>query len=220
VIAMNAVVPAGLAGFVITSLWMLGSARLRSCVAAIALQGAIVGLLPLTLGADLPLWRLVLQATLALALKGAVFPWLILRAIRSTRAHGETDPAVGYSASLLVGVVLIAVSLWISSRLPGYRGGGPSLLVPASLFTAFSGLFLVVARRSAILQVLGYLALENGITVLGMALAEREPLLVEMGSLLDAFAAVFVMGITVFRIGRELDHADADRLADLKDWQP
>lgn len=217
---MNVVVQAGLAGFVITSLWMLGSARLRSCVAAIAIQGVIVGLLPIFLGADLPAWRLALQASLALALKGAVFPWLVLRAIGSTRAHGESDPAVGYSASLLVGVVLIAASLWISSRLPDTRGAGPSLLVPASLFAALCGLFLVVARRSAVMQVLGWLALENGIAVLGMALAEHEPLLVEMGSLLDAFAAVFVMGITVFRIGREMDHADTDRLVALKDWQP
>ena len=117
-------------------------------------------------------------------------------------------------------MVLIAASLWIGSRLPGSAAERPALLVPATLFTAFTGLFLVVARTSAIVQVLGYLALENGISAFGMALAEREPLLVEMGTFLDAFAAVFVMGITVFRIGREFDHLDADRLSELRDWPP
>ncbi len=149
-----------------------------------------------------------------------VFPLLLTRAIRSTRAHSEAEPAIGYSASLLIGVVLIAASLWIGSRLPGSAAELPALLVPATLFTAFAGLFLVVARTSAIVQVLGYLALENGISAFGMALAEREPLLVEMGTFLDAFAAVFVMGITVFRIGREFDHFDADRLSELRDWPP
>jgi len=221
---VSSTLPIGLAAVVITGLWLLGSARLRSCVAAIAVQGALVGLLPLAvgvvLGAELPLARQALQAALGLALKGVVFPWLLLRAIRSTRAHGEADPAVGYAASLLAGVAMVALAIWISSRLPAGPAAGTALVVPAGLFTAFCGMFLVVARRSAVMQVLGYLAIENGIAMIGMALAEREPLLVEMGTLLDAFAAVFVMGITVFRIGRELDHADADRLDELKDWRP
>ncbi len=215
---MTSIVQAALAALVITSLWMLGSARLRSCVAAITVQGVILGVLPLILGSDAPAWRLALQAGLSLSLKGAIFPLLLMRAIRSTRASTEAEPAVGYSASLLIGVVLIAASLWIGSRLPETAAGRPKLLVPVTLFTAFTGLFLVVTRASAIVQVLGYLALENGISAFGMALAEQEPLLVEMGTFLDAFAAVFVMGITVFRIGRQFDHLDADRLSDLKDW--
>jgi hydrogenase-4 component E len=217
---VTGIVPAALAALVITSLWLLGSARPRSCVAAVAVQGVIIGLLPLILGSEAPAWRLALQAALSFVLKGVVFPLLLIRAIRSTRAHSEAEPAIGYSASLLAGVVLIAASLWIGSRLPGSAAERPALLVPATLFTAFTGLFLVVARTSAIVQVLGYLALENGISAFGMALAEREPLLVEMGTFLDAFAAVFVMGITVFRIGREFDHLDADRLSELRDWPP
>jgi hydrogenase-4 component E len=217
---VTGIVPAALAALVITSLWLLGSARPRSCVAAVAVQGVIIGLLPLILGSEAPAWRLALQAALSFVLKGVVFPLLLTRAIRSTRAHSEAEPAIGYSASLLAGVVLIAASLWIGSRLPGAAAERPALLVPATLFTAFTGLFLVVARTSAIVQVLGYLALENGISAFGMALAEREPLLVEMGTFLDAFAAVFVMGITVFRIGRQFDHLDADRLSELRDWPP
>ena len=95
--------------------------------------------------------------------------------------------------------------------------GTPVLLVPAAIFTALTGLFVIVGRRSAIVQALGYLAMENGIAAFGMALAEQEPLLVEMGTFLDAFVAVFVMGITIFHINREFDHIDSDRLSSLKD---
>ena len=76
---------------------------------------------------------------------------------------------------------------------------------------------MIVGRRSAIVQALGYLAMESGIAAFGMAIAEQEPLLVEMGTLLDAFVAVFVMGITIFRINREFDHIDSERLSSLKD---
>jgi hydrogenase-4 component E len=95
--------------------------------------------------------------------------------------------------------------------------GTPPLLVPAAMFTALTGLFVIVGRRSAIVQALGYLAMENGIAAFGMAIAEQEPLLVEMGTLLDAFVAVFVMGITIFHINREFDSIDAVRLSTLKD---
>ena len=205
---------------VLTSLWLLGSSRLLSCIAAVAAQGVLLGVLPLAAGIDAPLWRILLQAGGSFGLKGVVFPLLLLRAARSVDVRREVEPFVGYSASLLVGVALLAASLLLGRRmpLPASAGAGtPMLLVPAAIFTALTGLFVIVGRRSAIVQALGYLAMENGIAAFGLALAEQEPLLVEMGTFLDAFVAVFVMGITIFHINREFDHIDSDRLSSLKD---
>jgi hydrogenase-4 component E len=58
--------------------------------------------------------------------------------------------------------------------------------------------------------------MENGIYTFGLAFAEKEPLVVEMGILLDVFMAVFVMGIMIYNISREFDHIDTDRLSQLK----
>ena len=169
------------------------------------------------LGLDAPPWRLVLQACVNLGLKGIAFPLLMLRAVRSVDARREMEPLVGYSLSLLFGVGLLAVSLAAGVRMPLPVQGLPTLLVPSAMFTALTGLFVIVGRRSAIVQALGYLAMENGIAAFGLALAEAEPLLVEMGTLLDAFVAVFVMGITIFHIGKEFDHIDSGKLSSLKD---
>jgi hydrogenase-4 component E len=201
----------------LTSLWLLGSSRLLSCVAAVAMQGVLLGALPLVIRIDAPAWRLALQAGLSVGLKGIVFPLLLLRAIRSLGVRREVQPVVGYAASLLAGIGLLAASLVLGSRLPIPGALRPLLLVPAAFFTALTGLFIIVGRGSALMQVLGYLAMENGIAAFGMALAEREPLLVEMGTFLDAFVAVFVMGITIFHINREFDHIDSGRLSALKD---
>jgi hydrogenase-4 component E len=208
----------------LTSLWLLGSSRLLSCIAAVAAQGVLLGLLPLAAGIDAPLWRILLQAGVSFGLKGVIFPLLLLRASRSVDVRREVEPFVGYSESLLIGVALLAASLLVGRRMPlplsatGFPGAGaPTLLVPTAIFTALTGLFVIVGRRSAIVQALGYLAMENGIAAFGMALAEQEPLLVEMGTFLDAFVAVFVMGITIFHINREFDHIDSDRLSSLKD---
>lgn len=95
--------------------------------------------------------------------------------------------------------------------------GVPQLLIPVAFFTILVGLFGIVTRRKAVSQVLGYLVLENGIFAFGAVALRKAQLLVEMGILLDVFVAVFVMGIAIFRINREFDHIDADRLASLKE---
>jgi hydrogenase-4 component E len=206
-----------LVAVVLANLWLLGASRLQNCIAAAAAQGILVGLLPLVIQIDAPVWRLSLQVVVAIGLKGVVFPLLLLRAMRSVGARREVEPSVGYPASILIGIALAGISLYIGSRLPSLASDRPPLLVPALLFTALSGLFVIVARKSAIMQAVGYLTLETGISAFGMAIAEREPLLVEMGTFLDAFVAVFVMGITIFHINREFDHIDSDRLSSLKD---
>ena len=119
--------------------------------------------------------------------------------------------------SLLFGIAALAAALWIGSRLPLPGEHVSSLLMPAAFFTMMVGLFLIVSRKKALTQVLGYLVIENGIYTIGMALAQEQPLLIEMGILLDVFVAVFVMGITLFRIGREFDNIDTDLMATLKD---
>ena len=63
---------------------------------------------------------------------------------------------------------------------------------------------------------LGYLTLENGIYIFGLAIVSGIPMLVELGVLMDMFVAVFVMGIAIFRISREFDHIDAAQLTSLK----
>ena len=79
------------------------------------------------------------------------------------------------------------------------------------------GLFVIISRKKALTQVLGYLVLENGIYAFGVGIAQSAPLIVELGVLLDVFVAVFVMGITIFHINRQFDHIDTDRMAFLRD---
>ncbi len=216
---MSIWVDAFLVLLILSNLWLLGSSRLLACIAVAAVQGVMLGALPFIAGADAPLWRLILQAAVNLGLKGIAFPLLLLRAVRRVEISREVQPYVSYPLSLIIGVGLIALSLFLGSRLPIPGADTPRLLVPGAFFTALTGLFLIVGRKSAITQVLGYLVIENGITTFAVALAEREPLLVEMGTFLDAFMAVFVMGITIFHISREFDHIDSGALSSLKDSQ-
>ena len=205
---------------VLADLILLGASRLRNVIRIAAWQGLVLGLLPLLAHRDGLVWPAVLLGAGSAGIKGILFPAMLNRALRETQSSREVEPFVGYILSLLAGVGILALSVWFGARLPLPWPPASTLLIPAGLFTVWTGLFLIVARRKAITQVLGYIVLENGIFTLGMVLVEAMPLLVELGVLLDIFVAVFVMGIIVFSINREFDHIDSDQLAALKEGGP
>jgi hydrogenase-4 component E len=201
----------------LVNLMLLGSSRLAACVRASAVQGMALGVLPLLIAAQGIGIRLILFALVIFVMKGVVFPRLLLRAIRSADVRHEVVPIVGYAASVVFGVMILAVSFWMAARLTLPRPAPSPLVLPIALATILIGLFLIVSRRTALMQVVGYLVLENGVFIFGVGLAHGQPLMVEMGILLDVFVAVFVMGIAIFHISREFDHIDVDLLAELKD---
>ena len=118
---------------------------------------------------------------------------------------------------MLAGVAAFLISLWIAARLPLPARPASDLIVPTALSTMLVGLLVIVSRKKALSQTLGYLVFENGIYAFGVGVAYEAPTLVEMGILLDVFVAVFVMGIIVFHIAREFDSIDTTRLATLKE---
>jgi len=202
---------------ILTSLRVLGSSRLGAAIRTVALQGILVSLLPLLAPTHGFGWRAAGLAVGSMALKGAVFPWLLFRAIREAQLGREMRPYVGHVPSLLCGVLGLAAAFVLSGRLPSLTGVRSTLLVPVALFLILTGLFMLVTRRHALSQVLGFIILENGVFAFGAGVMPQTSLLVEAGVLLDLFVAVFVMGITLFHIGRQFDHQEADRLNDLKD---
>lgn len=207
-----------LAVLVLTSFLMLGSSRLGACIRFAAAQGIVLGTLPFFAHAEAITGRTCLLAFAGIALRGIVFPFLLSRTLREADVRREMEPFIGYTLSLILGVALLGVSLPLGRRLPIPGGVASPLLVPVAFHTILAGLLLIVSRRKALTQVLGYLVIENGIYAFGVSLSQEAPLLVELGVLLDVFVAVFVMGIIIFHINREFDHIDVDRLSMLKDW--
>jgi hydrogenase-4 component E len=201
---------------ILTNLVVLGTSRLKSCIRIIALQGVVLSTLPLMAGGGALSVRLVLLALITMGLKGIVFPRLLLSAMRRAEVRREVEPYVGYIQSILIGLLSLGVSIWLGSRLPLPGAAATTLAVPVALFMIFVGLFIIVSRRKALSQILGYIILENGTYAFGMSILEEVPVLVELGVLLDAFVAVFVMGVAVYHISREFEHMDADLLDTLK----
>ena len=202
---------------VLTGFSLLGSSRLAACIRAVAIQGMLLGILAMAVqDGQLSVAGVLLPLTSAVV-KGFFLPWMLFRAMREAETRREVEPFISYNLSIMAGAVALAVSLWLGQRLRLPSQPPSSLLMPAAFFTSLVGLIVIVSRRKALTQVLGYLALENGVYAFGAAVALELPVLVELGILLDVFVGVFVMGIAIFHISREFDHIDTDKLASLTD---
>jgi hydrogenase-4 component E len=204
----------------VTDLFIVSSGRLAACVRATAVQGVLLSALPLALWVghgEANLVHVALMSAGALAVKAVVIPALLLRSAREAGARREVEPYVSLHVSVLLGALLVMLSLWLAHGLvPPERGLAP-LLVPAGFATLLLGFLMLVARKFAVTQVVGYLMLDNGVFIFGQSLAGAVPVLVELGILLDLLVAVFVMGIAIHHIGREFDHIDTRALSTLRD---
>jgi hydrogenase-4 component E len=200
---------------ILINFFTLGSARLVACIRAVALQGALLALLPLA--SHGPTGHALLLGAGALCFKGILIPWLLLRAIREVRIRREMEPLIGFVPTLVLGTLVTAGAFIFADFLPLAPEHHGELFVPTALATMFSGFLLLITRRKALTQVLGYLVLENGIFIFAILLSAALPLMVEAGILLDLLVGVFVMGIVVHQISREFSTINTERLTALKE---
>jgi len=210
-----------LTGFLIvvlllTDIALLGLRSLQVGIRLVALQGILLGAVTVLVNLDSFNLHVLVLALASVGLKGFVFPVLLSRAIRDVGVRQENEPFLGIGTSLLFGIGMMGVASWLGDRIPIFTGESPPILMSGALMTLFTGLFLIVARHKALTQALGYLVFENGIYTLAIAVTGQIPELVEVGLLLDAFVAVYVMGIAILQINRAFEHMDVDQFNTLK----
>jgi len=213
---MSHVVDPVLVLVLLANFFLLGTSRLRAIINGTALQGLLLGTLALLVHHEVGV-RPVLLAVGATAIKAVVIPWLLARAMREAAIRREVEPFIGYIPSLVLGAIGTGLAMLFAGTLPLAPQHVGSLLIPTSLATVVTGFILLTTRRKALTQVAGYLVLENGIFIMGLALIEAIPFFVEIGVLLDLLVAIFVMGIMILQINREFSSLDTTRLSSLKE---
>ncbi|MEK6257306.1 MAG: hydrogenase [Planctomycetota bacterium] len=192
----------------------LGVSRIRAVINAVAFQGVLLGLFPLIVNFEISRRGVVLMLV-TIVLKGFVIPESLRRAMRAAEIQHEHEPVISYGHSLLGGAGGIVLAMIFSSTLP-LAPQHSRLLLSASLATVLTGFLLLMTRHKLIMQVLGYLLLENGIFMFGLLLLEAIPLLVELGVLLDLLTGVLVMVIVINKVNVEFKSMSSKHLSQLK----
>ena len=206
-----------MACFLVTSVMLAASSRMLHCVRIMAVQGILLGVLPLLLhgGEDMHSSQIIISIT-NIAVKGIALPLLVWYAVLKAKVKRELEPLVGYAASLVIVLGLLIISFVLTAKLP-MPGDGVRLVMPVAFTAMLTGLFMVIARRKAITQAIGFLTFENGIALFGTGMMIECGLAVELGILLDVMVLVIVTGIAVARINREFSHINSDEMHQLGD---
>ena len=192
-----------LAALVVLNLALAGVGRLPGAIHLVAAQGVLIGLLPVVLTGEH--W---LVAVVNMLVKGVVMPVMLTFAMRKANTVRELEPLVGFGKS----VAAVFVCTLLSFRFTP----GP-LAIAISFATIATGLFLIVSRRKAITQVIGFLVFENGISAFAAGISMDYGLVIELGILLDVFVLVFILGIAIYEINRTFSSVDIDKLNHLGD---
>ncbi|WP_028583889.1 hypothetical protein [Desulfogranum mediterraneum] len=198
----------------------LGASRLMALVKIMALQGIAVSIIPLLLKGHGNLGgSAIIFFQIMILIKGVLIPSLLFTAVKRVTIKREIEPFIGYHASILAGLFITLVSVFISNHIRISLPEGHALVLITAITTMASGFFLMMARSKAITQVIGYLMLENGIYLIGTALTKYSHILyvVEFGVLLDLLVGVMIMGIILHNINNAFDDVDTTLLGRLKD---
>ena len=155
-------------------------------------------------------------AILIVALKGVAMPALLRTMDRRFGHQRELRPYVNPETALLIAGVLVLFAYvlarpWMEVTTLPTRGG-----LPLAMALLFISLLIIVNRKKAITQVIGFLMLENAIALLAVVGTYGVPLLVELGVFLDALMGFLVMQIFVYQIHETFETIDVDQLTRLK----
>ncbi|WP_370938430.1 hypothetical protein [Amycolatopsis sp. cg13] len=201
--------------FLLTAVLVLWRRELSVLVRVLAVQGcALAGMAAVLAGSV----EAGLTAAGLLILRAGVLPWLVRRmTARQGPDRRETRPVVNVTASLLSAALLALVAYAVSRPLVELDPSPASAAAPVGLTVVLIGFFVLVTRRRAVSQLVGFLVLDNGITATGLLLGADPGLLVEIGVSLDVLLAVLVLQILSGRMRQLFGGTDLGELRELRD---
>jgi hydrogenase-4 component E len=156
-------------------------------------------------------------AGLLVLVKGLAIPRLLGRMERRFGTERELAPYVNTATSLVVAGLLVLFGYAVMRPMVAASALPTRTAMPLAMGLVLVSLFVVVSRKKALTQIIGFLMLENGIALLALLGAYGVPLIVELGVFLDALMGFLVMQIFVYRIHETFETIDVDRLDRLRD---
>lgn len=154
---------------------------------------------------------LYVTAAIALVFKGIIIPLALHRMIIQLGIHREIETVIGIGVTMLAGVALVALSIVVMVRVTGEADPLAREDIAFALSVLLLGLLMMVTRRNAVGQVVGFMSLENGL-VLAATGAKGMPLVVEISVAFSILIAFIVIGIFLFRIRERFDTVDLEAL--------
>jgi len=201
----------------LAAILMVGSRHLRLNLLLYSLQTLAIAGSTVLRGQEEGSSELVWVALAITVLKAIATPIFLSWIIRRVSVQNDTGTMLPAPVAMHLSIALFAVSYVLTRQLPAAPGGGTGVGAACGLSLLFTGLLLMLTRRVALSQIVGFLTMENGIYLFALTQTVGMPMMVESGIFLDVLVGVMIAGLLLFRIKSSFEHLDVTQLSELKE---
>ena len=200
-----------------TSFIMLAQARVLPLIYTFAWQGALLAIVTALVAYVSGHPHLYISAAITIVLKVFLIPWLLYRLAHRLNIHYDAEPLRHPSLLLLAGAGLVIFSYYVALPIVQRSGLATRNTIAVSIAVVLIGMLLMIARKKAVAQVIGFMSIENGLFFSAVVSTYGMPLIVELGVAFDVLVAAILFGVFFFHMRESFDTLDVDRLTRLSE---
>jgi hydrogenase-4 component E len=200
------------AAILFTSFAMLAQPRPLALIRVFAWQGAILALTTALVAGISDFPHLYVSALLTFSLKALLIPWLLHRLVLRLGLERDAEPLKNTALVQIGGASLVVFSYYVSQPVVELSRFVTRNTIAISLAVVLLGMLLMIARRRAVTQVVGFMAMENGLFFAAVVSTLGMPMVVELGVAFDVLVAAILFGVFFFQIRESIESLDVDRL--------
>ena len=196
---------------------MLTQRRILSLVNLFAAQGFVLAVSTLVVAYSTHQNHLYLSAAITFALKVIVLPWSLHWLIRKLNVRWDVETLINIPATMLIGIVLVIFAFNLAAPISQFAGTVTKSTLGIAIACILLAFLMMITRRKALSQVVGFLAMENGLFFAATSATYGMPMVVELGILFDVLVGMLIFGVFFFHIRETFESLDIHHLEKLRE---
>ena len=205
------------AALLLLSFAMLSQRRVLSLINLFAIQGAVLVVSTAFVGYITAQPHLYWSAAITFVLKVVVLPWILHRLIRKLKAKWDVETLFNIPTTMLVGILLVILAFNLALPIAEFAGTVTRATLGIALASVLLSFLMIITRSKAVPQVVGFLAMENGLFFAATGATYGMPMVVELGIALDVLIGMVILGVFFFQIRERFDSLDIRHLEQLRE---
>ena len=198
---------------------MISQRRVVSLIHLFTLQGATLVLATALVGYVTGQPHLYLSAGMTLLLKVLLIPWLLHRVVNRLNIKWDVETLINIPTTMLIGIGVVIFAFNLALPIANFSSALASGTLGIALACVLLSFLMMITRAKAVPQVIGFLAMENGLFFAATAATYGMPMVVELGIALDVLIGALILGVFMFQIREQFDSLDISHLEQLKEDQ-
>lgn len=196
---------------------MLTQRRILSLINLFALQGLILAFSTSVVAYSSHQTHLYFSAGMTLLLKAMILPWILHQLIRRLNVKWDVETMFNIPTTMLIGLVLVVFAFNLAAPISQMAGTITRSTLGIAMASVLLSFLMMITRSKAVPQVVGFLAMENGLFFAATSATYGMPMVVELGIALDVLVGMLILGIFFFQIRTAFDSLDLHHMEKLKE---